>query len=365
MTTLVIQTPQEPTDTTLPIDYRDDQLNLGSLFAVDFRFSRCAPGPEGPVANDAPLGSLLEVSPAGRVVKVGSGSSVIYYKAGKLLDLTTTSEIMLAAVSADSAFKLVTGRNFGVVIWCKINSSVEGLSGIGRSIAGFSSAGAAAPNKTPGLLVVEKRRRNLLGVDIAADSIGLSSHGLSNGARVEFGGTLPGGLAVNTLYYVISATADAFKVSATLGGAPIDLTNAGGSFYVMDNVFRPKVYSPLGGDLPTSRNINDPAWNIPAGKVVQLAFGWSVENGVGRSTLIINGGAGKVEATSTAIVTLPTTGFGDFAIGPGSIPYQTPNQPSELTLYRTLVEDLTVSGRSLTEMAQADWAANSLEILAR
>lgn len=43
---------------------------------------------------------------------------------------------------------------------------------------------------------------------------------------------LPGGLTVNTVYYVINATATTFKVSLSQGGSAVDITNTGtGSHY--------------------------------------------------------------------------------------------------------------------------------------
>lgn len=364
MTTLVIQTPQEPTDSSLPIDYRDSQLNAGSLLALDFRYSRCAPGASGPLLHATPINNLLDGGVTPKVFLNGVAGSATYSIAGKRMALATTNELVQAQIVGESTLGLAGAKSFGVVLWCKISMLAPALTGSGKSLMGFEVGGVAGPNKTPGLLLIEKRRRNLTAVDTAADSLSLVGHGLANGDRVEFGGTLPGGLAASTLYYVVGATADAFKVSSTRGGAAVDLTSAG-SAYVMDNVFRPKVYSAIGGDSPSSRSQADPVWDIAAGETVQLAFGWSVENGLGRATLMINGGAGKIEATSAAVLSLPANGFGNFAIGIGLLPYRTDGQPADLTVYRALLEDLTVSGRSLSEMAQADWVANSAEILAR
>jgi hypothetical protein len=56
-------------------------------------------------------------------------------------------------------------------------------------------------------------------------------HGFSNGHEVvlsaEIAGVLPTGVAAATLYYVIAAALDTFKLSLTLGGAAINLTVAG------------------------------------------------------------------------------------------------------------------------------------------
>lgn len=69
--------------------------------------------------------------------------------------------------------------------------------------------------------------------DVAGDLIRSPAHGLAADARVAFdaelAGSLPGGINNTTLYWVIASglTADAFKVSATQGGAAIDITSVG------------------------------------------------------------------------------------------------------------------------------------------
>jgi hypothetical protein len=101
-------------------------------------------------------------------------------------------------------------------------------------------------------------------------------HGLTAGTKVVFtGGTsIPCGLSLNTIYYVISTglTTSAFQVSATSGGASISVSGeATGTFYVatpldlsgytvdadvkglIDNVqvatFTPSITSPTNGEF--------------------------------------------------------------------------------------------------------------------
>jgi len=67
----------------------------------------------------------------------------------------------------------------------------------------------------------------------------LSCHGFSAGDKVVFTGgtTVPCGLTLNTIYYVIATglTTDAFQVSATSGGASIAVSgDALGTFYVAE-----------------------------------------------------------------------------------------------------------------------------------
>jgi hypothetical protein len=65
--------------------------------------------------------------------------------------------------------------------------------------------------------------------DASTDVLAATDHGYQNGTCLKFTttGTLPGGLATSTRYYVRDRTQHTFKVSATRGGAPIDLTSAG------------------------------------------------------------------------------------------------------------------------------------------
>ncbi len=62
------------------------------------------------------------------------------------------------------------------------------------------------------------------------------NHGLVNGNQVKFktGGTLPPEILLDTIYYVISATATTFQISLTLGGSLIDFTTNGtGTHYLL------------------------------------------------------------------------------------------------------------------------------------
>ncbi len=66
--------------------------------------------------------------------------------------------------------------------------------------------------------------------DASADTLSCAGHGYANGdpTRIQtIGGTLPTGLTAETDYYVVEKTADTVKLSATSGGAAIDITAAG------------------------------------------------------------------------------------------------------------------------------------------
>lgn len=65
-------------------------------------------------------------------------------------------------------------------------------------------------------------------VDLTNNRIYCEGHGLANDDRVAFtGATVPAGLTAGTAYWVVGVTAgdpDYFQVSATQGGAAIDIT---------------------------------------------------------------------------------------------------------------------------------------------
>lgn len=80
-------------------------------------------------------------------------------------------------------------------------------------------------------------------VNTGTDTITDTAHGLSDGTRVKFsnsGGALPGGITAGTIYYIISATDNTFKISTTFGGSAVDITSAaGGGTHTWTNVDTP------------------------------------------------------------------------------------------------------------------------------
>ena len=78
-------------------------------------------------------------------------------------------------------------------------------------------------------------------VTAANDTIDIVSHGFSNGQQFVLtneGGALPAGLSANTLYYVVSATTNTFKLSLTEGGSAVDITGAGTGTHYLHSQFR-------------------------------------------------------------------------------------------------------------------------------
>jgi hypothetical protein len=69
----------------------------------------------------------------------------------------------------------------------------------------------------------------------------LAGHGLSDGDALVLSttGTLPTGLTVGTVYYVVNATTSTFNVSETPGGMEVDTTGAGTGTHSMTYVYTP------------------------------------------------------------------------------------------------------------------------------
>jgi len=81
-------------------------------------------------------------------------------------------------------------------------------------------------------IAIPRRTIPTTGITIATDTIAYTAHGLNAGDAVKYfhgGGTAATGLTNNTTYYVISSglTVNAFKVSATDGGAAVDISGTG------------------------------------------------------------------------------------------------------------------------------------------
>ncbi len=78
--------------------------------------------------------------------------------------------------------------------------------------------------------------RLLLSVDVTANAMALGNHEFATGDplvfRAEMGGSMPAPLVAGTRYYALALTDGAFQVSATVGGAAIDLTAAGSEVLV-------------------------------------------------------------------------------------------------------------------------------------
>lgn len=89
------------------------------------------------------------------------------------------------------------------------------------------------------------------------DQLFSAAHGMSDGDRVMlfnvFSETLPTGVSEGTIYFVVSSATNTFKVSATQGGAAVDITAIGGGEGFWQRVIpetynsQGQVVAPIGG----------------------------------------------------------------------------------------------------------------------
>lgn len=98
----------------------------------------------------------------------------------------------------------------------------------------FFNAATGNTNNFRGYAPINGTIRGLFSVDttLTNDQFLSPGHGLVDTDRVmlfnAFGTALPTGVSEGTVYYVVSAATNTFKVSATLAGAAVDLTALGG-----------------------------------------------------------------------------------------------------------------------------------------
>lgn len=75
-------------------------------------------------------------------------------------------------------------------------------------------------------------------VGVSTDTLNIKNHGISNDTQVQVAttDTPPGGLSIQLIYYVVGATTDALKLSATLGGTAINITSVGSGLHYLTAV---------------------------------------------------------------------------------------------------------------------------------
>lgn len=98
----------------------------------------------------------------------------------------------------------------------------------------FFNASTGNTNNFRGYAPVNGTTKGFFSVDttLTNDQLFSVAHGMSDGDRVMvfnvFAETLPTGLTEGTIYFVVSSTANTFKVSLTSGGAAVDITAVAG-----------------------------------------------------------------------------------------------------------------------------------------
>jgi hypothetical protein len=138
-------------------------------------------------------------------------------------------------------------------------------------------------------------------VNDATETITYNNHEFATNDKIRFSGVLPGGLLANTDYYAIRVDANNFRVSATVGGAAINLTDAVGTCTVSSVSVDPAIASKQGIRIPLSLYTNDAAGSKQA-LIDSLAdFEDFVAASTGASTV-------TVTCTDAGSVTNPTSG---------------------------------------------------------
>lgn len=179
---------------------------------LPFYDASAAANRDGLVAH---LLGLLRVAPGGRLT-LTSGTPV------------TTSDVTGATTVYYTPYQSDVMVMWDGTRWVPVQFGETSLalgtvtSGVPYDVFGYLSAGALALEKLAWLNAT---------VTVSSASPGVvtwTAHGMSDGDPVVFTttGALPTGLSANTTYYVVSATADMFQVSATQGGAPINTSGS-------------------------------------------------------------------------------------------------------------------------------------------
>ncbi|MEU9921875.1 hypothetical protein AB0H51_11360 [Streptomyces griseoluteus] len=101
----------------------------------------------------------------------------------------------------------------------------------GATVAAYGYWNAASGGAFLGWAPLNGTAHAVATADATGNTLTSAGHGLATGARVLvyslMDEALPGGLTEGTVYYVVGATTNAFQLSATSGGAAIDLTSGG------------------------------------------------------------------------------------------------------------------------------------------
>jgi hypothetical protein len=270
--------------------------------------------------------------------------------AASRLDLDTFSEgIDNAGINfgTDFGLKASTQFNFGAVIWLKINSSNRFGVGVAHGLFGTTYAGTYGDRGAS--LQIHASYKNLLtGVTSASNVFTKNAHGLVNDQRVAvFGQT--------TASFVINATTNTFQLSASSGGASITIADGSNTIYDASKIWlRGLTRVGLLGDA-------DNAFSVNFDTVIQLAIGWRLSGGIATHDYIRDGGVAALTGTGSdaTAIALPAAP-GNLLLGAGNVgPGTNATYRLKASVYRVLLENFTISGRTLAQMAAADYTANT------
>lgn len=175
------------------------------LTANTFKFSVTFGGPAVDTSgSQSGTHTLTRVTPRAlseNDSRVPSGAAALF------LNAVTGMISMYGGVTPPSGFLLCDGAPYSFTTYSTLFTVLGIQYGLGGTVA-------CSPNS-------------------GTDSIDLTAHGYSNGQRLYItASVLPGGLSVNTPYYVVNAGTNSFQLSATVGGAAIDITSNGTAVFV-------------------------------------------------------------------------------------------------------------------------------------
>jgi len=148
----------------------------------------------------------------------------ISYTTCKLSETELTSIINNLGTATTQGLVLTISTNWGAVtpvsLTCTPTAGSTTITAANTTgvVAGMQWTGVGSPATTPIACTFTD----------TGDLVTITAHGLSNGDRVSFATIVTTtGISINTIYFVISATANTFQVAATSGGAAVALTTNG------------------------------------------------------------------------------------------------------------------------------------------
>lgn len=149
--------------------------------------------------------------------------------------------------------------------WSGTNSRVEHT----EVTAEFTATGTIQFDAL-GLLVGSGATANAEIASIASNTLTSNAHGLANGDLVFFtdATVAPTGITLSTLYYVISATTNTFKISATEGGSEITL----GTSWTGDLILRYANYRRIFWELRPDDGFGNRTYTINSGQSFTAVF---------------------------------------------------------------------------------------------
>ena len=185
-------------------------------------------------------------------------------------------------MSSNGRHGLYCGNSFGnTVTGCLVESNVSQNVYVDRLAVGWTFIGGdyefgeSGSGATGSDLTLQKTDYDCT-LDAGTDEVTCAAHGLVNGTSIFFS-KLVGvtGASPDTLYFVISATTDTFKISTTQGGSAVDITVGGtGKFFIL------RTHSTRGAHKVLGVNLGA----LPSDEAYQTDQQWIVGSGFGAAS---------------------------------------------------------------------------------